>query len=113
MCRDEDLTGAHERDGWVEERFSTPAPTFPRCPPPSRSSPSADQFGELPVDRLDACTPDGLENVLPYAFEMAEHLVTGDRLPSLRGTNLEGSEVDITASVAGRWAVVLFYRGDW
>jgi hypothetical protein len=48
-----------------------------------------------------------------YAVEMAEHLVTGDRLPPLYGTDLEGNEVDITASVAGRWAVVLFYRGDW
>lgn len=33
--------------------------------------------------------------------------------PSLSGTDLEGNEVDVTASVAGRWAVVLFYRGDW
>ena len=48
-----------------------------------------------------------------YALGMAEHLVTGDRLPSLYGTDMEGNEVDITASVAGRWAVVLFYRGDW
>ncbi len=45
--------------------------------------------------------------------EWSEHLVTGDRLPSLYGTDMEGNEVDITASVAGRWAVVLFYRGDW
>jgi hypothetical protein len=49
----------------------------------------------------------------PYAVQMAEHLETGDRLPSLYGTDLQGNEVDITASVAGRWAVVLFYRGDW
>ncbi len=44
---------------------------------------------------------------------MAEHLITGDRLPSLYGADLEGNEVDITASVVGRWAVILFYRGDW
>ena len=50
---------------------------------------------------------------MAYAFGVAEHLVTGDELPSLYGTDLEGNEVDITASVAGRWAVVLFYRGDW
>jgi hypothetical protein len=55
----------------------------------------------------------GLAIVWPYAVEMAEHLVTGDRLPPLYGTDLEGNEVDVTASVAGRWAVVLFYRGDW
>jgi hypothetical protein len=51
--------------------------------------------------------------VTPYAVEMAAHLITGDRLPSLYGTDLEGNEVDITASVAGRWSVVFFYRGDW
>ncbi|MGB7861360.1 MAG: hypothetical protein WBM90_12750 [Acidimicrobiia bacterium] len=44
---------------------------------------------------------------------MAAHLVTGDRLPSLYGTDFGGNEVDITALAAGRWAVVLFYRGDW
>ncbi len=27
--------------------------------------------------------------------------------------NLAGDEVDITASVAGNWAVIMFYRGDW
>lgn len=48
-----------------------------------------------------------------YLVQMAEHLVTGDQLPSLYGTDLEGNQVDITASVAGRWAVILFYRGDW
>jgi hypothetical protein len=56
---------------------------------------------------------DGLGTMCPYAVEMAEHLITGDRLPPLYGTDLEGNEVDVTASVAGRWAVVLFYRGDW
>ena len=49
----------------------------------------------------------------PYASGMVEHLVTGDRLPSLFGNDLEGKEVDITASVAGKWGVLLFYRGDW
>lgn len=49
----------------------------------------------------------------PYAVQMAAHLITGDALPRLYGTDLEGNEVDITASVAGMWAVVLFYRGDW
>jgi hypothetical protein len=44
---------------------------------------------------------------------MAEHLVNGDQLPALYGTDSEGNEIDITASVAGRWAVILFYRGDW
>lgn len=44
---------------------------------------------------------------------MTGHLVTGDQLPPLHGTDLAGNEVDITASVAGNWAVLLFYRGDW
>jgi hypothetical protein len=44
---------------------------------------------------------------------MAEHLVNGDQLPALYGTDSEGNEIDITASVDGRWAVILFYRGDW
>jgi hypothetical protein len=65
------------------------------------------------VDRLYGCTRDEAAAARLYAVEMAEHLVTGDRLPSLYGTDLDGNEVDITASVAGRWAVVLFYRGDW
>jgi hypothetical protein len=63
--------------------------------------------------RLYASTPDEPATAWLYAVEMAEQLVTGDPLPSLYGTDMEGDEVDITASVAGRWAVVLFYRGDW
>ncbi len=50
---------------------------------------------------------------MTYAVDMAEQLVTGDRLPPLYALDLEGSEVDLTASVAGRWAALLFYRGDW
>ena len=69
--------------------------------------------GGVVVDRLYACTPDEPATVWLYAVGMAEQLVTGDPLPSLYGTDLDGNEVDITASVAGRWAVVLFYRGDW
>jgi len=70
-------------------------------------------LGGVLVDRLYACPPDEPATAWLYAVEMAEQLVTGDLLPSLYGTDLEGNEVDITASVAGRWAVVLFYRGDW
>lgn len=63
--------------------------------------------------RLYASHTRRARELVAYAFGMAEHLVTGDRLPALNGTDLEGNEVDITASVAGSWAVVLFYRGDW
>ena len=44
---------------------------------------------------------------------MTTQLATGDTLPTLEATDLDGNAVDLTASVAGRWAVVLFYRGDW
>ncbi len=27
--------------------------------------------------------------------------------------DLDGNEVDMTASVAGNWAVIMYYRGDW
>jgi peroxiredoxin len=40
-------------------------------------------------------------------------LVTGDTLPPLMGTDSDGNVVDMTASVAGNWAVIMFYRGDW
>lgn len=41
------------------------------------------------------------------------HLVSGDVLPPLYGTDLDDNKVDITASVAGHWATVLFFRGHW
>ena len=44
---------------------------------------------------------------------MTDQLATGDRLPPLMATDLDGNEVDMTAKVAGSWAVIMFYRGDW
>ena len=44
---------------------------------------------------------------------MAQLLVGGDKLPPLEATDLDGNPVDITASVAGHWAAILLYRGDW
>lgn len=44
---------------------------------------------------------------------MAQQLVGGDTLPPLDATDLDGNPVDITASVAGHWAAILIYRGDW
>lgn len=44
---------------------------------------------------------------------MAQQLVGGDKLPPLNATDLDGNPVDITASVAGHWAAILLYRGDW
>ena len=41
------------------------------------------------------------------------HLQYGDALPPLMGKDPDGNEVDITARVAGHYAVILFYRGDW
>jgi hypothetical protein len=44
---------------------------------------------------------------------MTTQLVGGDRLPPLEALDLDGDPVDITASVAGHWAAILLYRGDW
>ena len=41
------------------------------------------------------------------------HLNTGDKLPPLLAKDLAGNEIDLTGTVAGNWAVVMFYRGDW
>lgn len=48
-----------------------------------------------------------------YVAAMAHQLATGDRLPPLRATDIDGNSVDLTDSVAEKWAAVLFYRGDW
>ena len=44
---------------------------------------------------------------------MTKQLVGGDKLPPIHATDLDGNPVDITASVAGNWAAILLYRGDW
>lgn len=44
---------------------------------------------------------------------MTAPLPSGAAMPSIMAKDLEGNEVDIVASVAGHWAVVQFYRGDW
>lgn len=44
---------------------------------------------------------------------MTAPLAAGMTMPALFGKDLDGNEVDITASVAGHWAVVQFYRGHW
>ena len=44
---------------------------------------------------------------------MTQQLVGGDKLPPIEATDLDGNPVDITASVAGHWAAILLYRGDW
>lgn len=48
-----------------------------------------------------------------YLGVMTGQLANGDRLPPLMATDLEGNEVDMTAKVAGSWAVIMYYRGDW
>ena len=48
-----------------------------------------------------------------YLDFMTAQLKTGDRLPPLMAKDLDGNEVDMTARVAGNWAVIMFYRGDW
>jgi len=44
---------------------------------------------------------------------MADQLVIGDTMPPIEASDLDGNRVDITASVAGHWAAILLYRGDW
>ena len=44
---------------------------------------------------------------------MTAPLAAGATMPALNAVDLEGNDVDITASVAGSWAAVLLYRGHW
>jgi len=44
---------------------------------------------------------------------MTTKLLAGDVMPALMGKDADGNEVDMVASVAGNWAVLQFYRGDW
>lgn len=44
---------------------------------------------------------------------MTAPLAAGATMPSIFATDLEGAEVDLTATVAGHWAAVLIYRGHW
>lgn len=44
---------------------------------------------------------------------MAHHLAPGDTMPAVLGKDADGNEVDLVASVAGSWAFVQFYRGNW
>ncbi len=40
-------------------------------------------------------------------------LKTGDALPEISATNLDGDAVTLPAAAAGNWTAVLFYRGHW
>ncbi|GEM_PF-804412 len=40
-------------------------------------------------------------------------LENGSKLPSIVGVRHDGEADDMVASVAGHWAAVLLYRGDW
>lgn len=40
-------------------------------------------------------------------------LEDGTALPAIMGVNHKGEPGDMVASVAGSWAAVLLYRGDW
>lgn len=53
-----------------------------------------------------------LEPVPNYAQGMFI-LENGTKLPGIAGVNHDGAAGDMVASVAGSWAAVLFYRGDW
>ena len=44
---------------------------------------------------------------------MPQPLENGDRLPAILAKDLEGNEVDITATLEGAWSALLLYRGHW
>jgi hypothetical protein len=44
---------------------------------------------------------------------MTNRLENGAKLPPIHAKDLDDNPVDITETVAGRWAAVLFYRGHW
>ena len=44
---------------------------------------------------------------------MANKLGTGDRFPRLTLQTVDGRSVALPEGVAGRYKVVLFYRGHW
>jgi peroxiredoxin len=45
--------------------------------------------------------------------EQASILDAGDIFPAMELTTVDGKRLRVTADLAGKWAVVLFYRGDW
>jgi len=44
---------------------------------------------------------------------MTAPLQPGATMPAVFGKDADGNEVDIVASLAGKWAFLQFYRGDW
>lgn len=40
-------------------------------------------------------------------------LANGTTLPPIEGIKHDGTRGDMVASVAGSWAAILLYRGDW
>ena len=40
-------------------------------------------------------------------------LTNGTRLPNIVASDMEGNKVTLPESLAGRWSVVLMYRGHW
>jgi hypothetical protein len=47
------------------------------------------------------------------AQSLGNKLDTGDRFPDLDLPLVSGGTQRISALAAGRWSVVLLYRGDW
>ncbi len=40
-------------------------------------------------------------------------LANGELLPTITASRVDGGEMTIPQDVAGRWAIILFYRGHW
>src|SRR5258708_39144540 len=41
------------------------------------------------------------------------HLSNGEHFPTITASRVGGGEISIPEDLAGRWAVLLFYRGHW
>ena len=44
---------------------------------------------------------------------MADKLVQGDKLPDISLNLTDGGSLDLPRDMAGRYLVLLFYRGNW
>lgn len=41
------------------------------------------------------------------------HVEIGEPFPQIRGTTTRGKDLTIPADLAGKWSVLLFYRGHF
>ena len=66
----------------------------------------------LPIDVRSPTLRSRPEFVVGYGLHMFI-IENGTKLPAITGVKHDGTPGDMVASVAGKWAAVLLYRGDW